>query len=418
MKTNLYALPELRDDFIFSKKNNVYFLRKEVGNYVKGSAWNVVQNLKPSELFRISLSARLLKIIFPHSKIYEVLIVNSGHGHAALATMMNVDLVKFQKLDCKAEKVTFDCLNGGCNITDHGVLRGKDIQEVSTYNNLPILDFEKVFLTTLMLDTFNFFCEDFALKKNDADINVRLINLSDNFLSLTLNNPNSQGLLSVIVRDKYEEIAAVHGNDKIESALKLVEDFETNVYLRLFKNLPSEFINRLDLTRILAAASDILKNTKKLHEVMYEIASEVRNNVYGENLLRDLTLDNTQFAQYRGKILTPLILKQYLVKLIDINLLNLQKLKLCIEVETALHSNNKEVLTSYFYEELFKEDPLCLSFYRHPHQKGYLDLSQFTISKMAKTYKYQNEAADYYNSYWRGEILLPEIKPDTLIDEL
>lgn len=435
MDNALYNLVEFRYELIHADKPNIYKLKRQVGNLEKGSTWKVIQNISESEMARIYMSANILKSVFPDSKSYDFLFIRFANSKLNLAARHDLDITPFNK-ECNAGSIPFNCLNGKCDIQNDGfikinsvsnrsvyydsplrsqqcMLNGSEVNDGFAWNNpLPfdsnreIRGFEKVFLMTLMLDTHVVFCDDYALKFKDDIISVHLQNLGDNFLSLTYHNPNYKDLLSVAAAKQFDP-----------EVLKPLEEFEANVYLRLVRILPNDFLNKFFYERLVAASEVILANKYKIAAAIYESIADIKH-IFGDSLLRELTFEKSQFSKYREKNVSFQSLKAYLGDILDINMKNLEKLKLCFEVETALNNNDKESLTQHFYDELFKEDPLCISFYRHPHRKGYLDISQFTISKIAKTYKYQNDAADYYNSYWRGEVLLPEIEPDTLRDEL
>ncbi len=436
MDDALYNLVKFGYGLTYGDKKNTYKLKRQVGNLEQGSTWKVMEKISESEMARMYLSANILKTIFPDSKSYDLLFIRSSSSKLNLAARYDVELTSFDK-ECKAGNIPFNCLNGRCDIQSDGFVKINPLSSNrSVYYNSPIrsqqcvlnsseinggfawdnplpfdfnraiIDFEKVFLMTLMLDTHAVFCDDYALKFKDDLISVRLQNLGDNFLSLTHSNPNYKDLLSVTVAKQFDP-----------EVLKPLEELEANVYLRLVRILPNDFLNKFFYERLVAASEVILANKDKIAAAIYESIADIKY-IFGESLLRELTFEKSQFSKYREKDVTFLSLKAYLRDMLDVNMKNLEKLKLCFKVETALINDDKEALTYIFYDELFKEDPLCISFYRHPHRKGYLDISQLAISKIAKTYKYQNDAADYYNSYWRGEVLLPEIEPDTWRDEL
>ncbi len=435
MNTDSYNFVEFGSTFAISTNTNEYKLKRNVGLFEKGSSWKILKNFSHSEMFRMYMSAKIIKTYFPDAKFYDLLFVRLENKKIKLAVRADVKLAQFTK-DCFVGAIPFYCLNGKCEIEDDGFIKLNSSLERSVYYDSPlrshkcmsnsseinggfaweniipfdvaieIVSFEKVFLTTLMLDTHAVFCEDFALELQDDLIKVRLQNIEDNFLSLTKYNPNFHGLLSVKLQDQYDS-----------EALKPLEDFETNVFLRLMRMLPKEFLNKMSYKRLVEAIDLILAKNNKLGVIVNEVIGDMKY-IFGDSLLEDITFERSQFSKYRDKKVSFLTLKSYLRDLLDINTKNLEKFKFCIGVETTLLENNKESLRSFLYDDLMNEAPLCLSIYRLPQEKGYIDASQFVICKMTKTFKYQNEAADLLNSFCRGEVQLPEIEQDTLINEL
>ncbi len=414
------TLPKLSDYFKEGMKG-LYYLKKKYSIFDPNTVWVKHQKYPESDQFRIQLTAVFLKLFFHNNGLYDLIEVQDDNGELILLSRANIPhIAQFDADSCKVNNIPFYCMNGGCEINDDNITRSKTVNHVSNYKGKKIQDFEKVFLLSLMLDTYGFGCEDFALKISNEAYYFRLANLGDNFLSLTDKMPKQPDLFSQKLLKLKETLNSDQEVEKIDLALQVLSEYEGNVFLKIFKYLPKEFLNKLSAERVIKAADDILKEASKIDKVI-QVLFDRTSHIFDRSIVKDfkgLSLKNAQIPSYSEMESYSYNIESYVKDLIHKHLKNLASLKMCVEVETALKNNDVARIESILASKKIDNDPLCFSFYKYPEQKGMIDLSLLKISKIPKTYNYRNEAAERYNNYWELKDVLIEDCDKSFLDEL
>jgi hypothetical protein len=347
----------------FSKRSdNKYILKQSFRNFEPGTVWVLNRDLPISEVFRTYLTARILKIFFPNSNIYDLIHVRDENDLPVLAYRAELTTtVQFSKDKCIAAGIPFDCLKGGCEIVEATISRG-NVSELSKVKHVQIKDFEKVLLLTMMLDTYGVTCSDFALKFSGDNAFVRLINVEGNFLSLTPLERKPHAYETV--RQSGDKYIYKFGEDNYNKILKLLEEFENNWFLRLYSNIPKDFLNKLDANRILAEAYSIMKSGKDIEDKIYNIFFEISLMMDTKSIEQSITFKYAHLPEYNCQEVTFHKIAEYIIDSFKDNFLKLSKFTKCIEVETAIHNDDLKKIKELLKDPKVLENPLCFSFYR------------------------------------------------------
>jgi hypothetical protein len=401
----------------FSQRNdNKYILKQKFYNFEPGTVWVLNRDLPTSEVFRTYLTAKILKLFFPNSSIYDLVHIKDDLANSVLAYRAElIDTVQFNKDTCIAAGIPFDCLKGGCEIIGGNVSRGQ-ISELSKSNYFQIRDFEKVLLLTMMLDTYGVTCSDFALKFSGENAFVRLLNVEGNFLSLTYLERKPHAYETI--RQVSDQYISKVGEENYNKILTLLEEFENNWFLRLYSNIPKDFLNKLDAKRILAEAYNIIKVSKNIEDKIYDIFFEISLTMDTKSIEKSITFKYAHLPEYNCQEVTFHKIAEYIIDSFKDNISKLSKFTKCLEVETAINNDDLKEIKALLKDPKVLENPLCFSFYRRFESGGQIDLKELPLSNLAKTYKYHNEAAEYFNKFWAEDFLAkPEVR-DPMMDEL
>jgi hypothetical protein len=365
--------------------------------------WQMTYGVPANDAMRAYLAVNILKLYFPHFTIYNALLMKNGSAPSDVIFANKIDwggLLRFDKNSCMVSKVPFNCLKGGCEINVTSVIKDEDSSRVTKFFGHELKGFEKVFLVSLLLDRFSIKCDNFALKITCCNVSTRFVSFKDNFVSISGAEDKSRPLLYEKILSKYDHYVKEKGKEEIDNVIQTLKDIETNVFIKLYRHLPPDFMNKLDPVRTIEAIDEIISGSRNFESTIDKVMNDLIM-IYGEQTIMDsLSLKYSVFVEYRDKEPSADNIASYVKELIQKRLQDLKELQTCIKVEKALKENDVDAIEELSHDEVLLMDPICISFYKYPKDVTPVDLDNQRISKIAQVYGYSNDAADAYNEFW------------------
>jgi len=367
----------------FEESQGEYILKMPFKEFPQGSNWKIFKTEHLSEIMRSLLSSKILKAIFPNAIHYDSFLVKDSNDQIVFVSRIDNSLTPYDVYDCKSMGVKFNQLIDKTN------------------NKMKIQNFEKSLLARLFVDGEYSRCSDYSLgMTSDTEAQVFLTNISYNFQSLGVREDKGYRLLSEKLGQQYYILEQRIGAEKTIEIIKQVQSFESNLFLKLFKIIPTNFANKLNSESIIASAENIISSDDKLRQAVHTALYELRAAFDEKMISESLSLDNAILPLFRGLKVTSENVESYLTSLMGENIANLRNLKACVKVETSIRNNDVNQLSELLKDEVVRTDPLCISFYKYPTTNMYIDVYQLHLSKMASYYQYENDASEVFNEFW------------------